>query len=294
MPLRCRPQRPRSSSHRGQVRLQDWAPASARLKRCGRARPTAADLKTPRRKTAKARGQAGQKDKRVAMRVEDHPLSHAAFEGTIPPKQYGAGKVIVWDEGHWAPLGDPRAGLRDGNLKFELHGHKLQGRWVLVRMKGWGGARQAWVLIKEKDGFARPSREFSVVDEAPGSVKLAPAASGTSTRFAQPTSGTSATRTRAWTRATIRGKLMPLRREAWRRPSRCWADPAGDDGDCHRRPNLQAEKISASRSAVLRAACRSRMPTPRPAARAAGLPAIRRGSLGDHGSSGEQQPPRGA
>jgi bifunctional non-homologous end joining protein LigD len=128
------------------------------------------------------------KDKRMAVQVEDHPLSYAAFEGTIPPKQYGAGKVIVWDEGHWAPAGDARAGLRDGNLKFHLHGHKLRGRWVLVRMKSSGEPKQPWLLIKEKDEQARPSSEFSIVDEAPDSVKTAPAAAAP--RSSRPTRDT--------------------------------------------------------------------------------------------------------
>ena len=93
------------------------------------------------------------------------------FEGTIPEKQYGAGKVIIWDNGTWHPLGDPQQGLRDGNLKFELRGHKLQGKWVLVRMKGKGEKQEPWLLIKEKDEYARPASEFSVVDEMPDSVK---------------------------------------------------------------------------------------------------------------------------
>ncbi|HEX2605071.1 MAG TPA: DNA polymerase ligase N-terminal domain-containing protein, partial [Oxalicibacterium sp.] len=75
-------------------------------------------------------------DKRMAMHVEDHPISYNTFEGQIPEHQYGAGKVIIWDKGIWKPIGDPREGYRKGNLKFELHGHKLHGKWVLVRMKG--------------------------------------------------------------------------------------------------------------------------------------------------------------
>jgi bifunctional non-homologous end joining protein LigD len=110
--------------------------------------------------------------KRMAVQVEDHPLAYADFEGTIPPGQYGAGKVIVWDAGTWVPLHDPRQALNDGNLKFTLHGHKLRGRWVLVRMKDKGEKQPAWLLIKEKDGLARLSAEFSVVDEMPASVKL--------------------------------------------------------------------------------------------------------------------------
>lgn len=109
-------------------------------------------------------------DKRMAVEVEDHPVAYASFEGTIPPKQYGAGKVIVWDKGVWAPLGDPHGGLRAGNLKFELQGHKLRGRWALVRMKTRGEKQPAWLLIKERDAFARASEEFDVVEAEPDSV----------------------------------------------------------------------------------------------------------------------------
>jgi bifunctional non-homologous end joining protein LigD len=111
-------------------------------------------------------------DKRMAVHVEDHPISYNTFEGTIPPGQYGAGKVIIWDKGVWHPLEDPRKGYRDGKLKFELRGHKLHGQWTLVRIKNRAGERQEpWLLIKEKDRFARPSTEYSVVDEMPDSVK---------------------------------------------------------------------------------------------------------------------------
>jgi bifunctional non-homologous end joining protein LigD len=111
------------------------------------------------------------KDKRMAVHVEDHPISYSDFEGTIPEKQYGAGKVIIWDKGTWQPLDDPQQGYANGNLKFELHGHKMHGKWVLVRMKGKGEKQEPWLLIKEKDELARPNTEFSVVDEMPDSVK---------------------------------------------------------------------------------------------------------------------------
>src|SRR6201996_5307582 len=65
------------------------------------------------------------KDKRLAVRTEDHPLSYGSFEGTIPQGQYGGGTVMLWDEGSWAPKGDPRAGLKKGHLSFTLHGHRL-------------------------------------------------------------------------------------------------------------------------------------------------------------------------
>ena len=113
-------------------------------------------------------------DKRMAVHVEDHPIAYSGFEGTIPEKQYGAGKVIIWDRGSWQPLGDPRAGYEAGNLKFELHGHKMHGRWVLMRMKGRGEKQAPWLLIKEEDAFARPAGKFSVIDEFPDSVKELP------------------------------------------------------------------------------------------------------------------------
>ncbi len=111
------------------------------------------------------------KDKRMAVHVEDHPISYSSFEGTIPEKQYGAGKVIIWDKGTWTPQDDAHKGYEAGNLKFELHGHKMQGKWALIRMKGKGEKQEPWLLIKEKDELARPSAEFSVVDEMPDSVK---------------------------------------------------------------------------------------------------------------------------
>jgi bifunctional non-homologous end joining protein LigD len=115
------------------------------------------------------------RDKRMAVHVEDHPISYNDFEGTIPEKQYGAGKVIIWDKGTWEPLEDPRKGYASGNLKFEMHGHKMHGKWVLVRIKGRGDEKQEpWLLIKEKDDYARPAEEFSVIDEMPDSVSELP------------------------------------------------------------------------------------------------------------------------
>ena len=117
------------------------------------------------------------KDKRMAVQVEDHPISYSSFEGTIPEKQYGAGKVIIWDKGTWQPqpaTPDARKALAAGNLKFTLHGHKMHGNWVLVRMKGKGEKQPAWLLIKEMDDYTRPALEYSVVDELPDSVKNKP------------------------------------------------------------------------------------------------------------------------
>ena len=112
-------------------------------------------------------------DKRLAMHVEDHPLEYGGFEGVIPEGEYGGGTVMVWDRGTWTPQGDPVAGYAKGNLKFTLEGEKLKGGWALVRTRGtkYGGKTgdQAWLLIKEKDAFARPGHG-AIVDAAPDSV----------------------------------------------------------------------------------------------------------------------------
>ena len=110
-------------------------------------------------------------DKRLAVHVEDHPLEYAGFEGEIPPEQYGAGRVALWDEGTWEPQGDARADYRAGRLKFELHGHKLRGGWMLVRMgKAAADGKENWLLIKERDDESRSDGEADITAREPRSV----------------------------------------------------------------------------------------------------------------------------
>ena len=103
------------------------------------------------------------KDKRLAVEVEDHPLDYGDFEGTIPKGEYGGGTVMLWDRGFWLPEGtdDIDAALRKGELKFVLAGDKLQGGWVLVRLKNdrdGSGKRNNWLLIKHKDDWSTQRR----------------------------------------------------------------------------------------------------------------------------------------
>ncbi|WID94377.1 DNA ligase D [Bosea vestrisii] len=108
-------------------------------------------------------------EKRLAVHVEDHPLEYGSFEGTIPEGEYGAGSVIVWDEGKWIPEGDPVRGMEKGHLAFALEGHKLAGRWHLVRLKARRGEkRDNWLLIKVDDDFARDDED--ILETAPNSV----------------------------------------------------------------------------------------------------------------------------
>src|SRR5438552_904040 len=110
----------------------------------------------------------------MAIHVEDHPLDYATFEGTIPPRQYGAGTVIVWDRGTWEPEGDPRDGMAKGKLVFRLHGEKLAGLWELVRIAKPGDKQDAWMLFKKKDAWARPVADYDVITALPDSVVARP------------------------------------------------------------------------------------------------------------------------
>lgn len=107
--------------------------------------------------------------KRLAMRVEDHPVDYANFEGVIPEGGYGGGTVMVWDQGTWAPeSADIKAALAKGDLKFTLHGKKLEGSWVLIRTRGFSSkADKSWLLIKHRDRFATAKE---ITEEQPRSV----------------------------------------------------------------------------------------------------------------------------
>ena len=97
-------------------------------------------------------------DKRLAVRVEDHPMEYGDFEGIIPKGNYGAGGIIVWDRGEWVPLEDWREGLEKGKLAFELKGYKLRGKWALVKSKR---GEKEWLLIKERDAYVKsPGDQF--------------------------------------------------------------------------------------------------------------------------------------
>ena len=97
------------------------------------------------------------KDKRLAVETEDHPLEYGDFEGTIPQGEYGGGTVMLWDRGFWASDGEAAKALRKGELRFTLVGEKLQGGWVLVRLRHdrERGKRSNWLLIKRHDGYER-------------------------------------------------------------------------------------------------------------------------------------------
>ena len=94
-------------------------------------------------------------DKRLAVMVDDHSLEYIDFEGIIPPGQYGAGTVVVWDSGTYRLLegNDPVRAVEGGKIVFELQGEILKGGFTLLKMKGRG--EKNWLLMKKRDGYGR-------------------------------------------------------------------------------------------------------------------------------------------
>ncbi len=114
-------------------------------------------------------------DKRLAVQVEDHPIEYGNFEGTIPKGQYGGGSVMLWDFGEWEPVkdyADVDRALEEGHLKFNLKGQKMHGRWALVRMKTHDArpGKPNWLLIKDRDEYARTEDQPSITDRLPDSA----------------------------------------------------------------------------------------------------------------------------
>src|SRR5687768_2259517 len=136
-----------------------------------------------------------QNDKRLAVRVEDHPIEYGDFEGIIPKGNYGAGAVIVWDRGEWVPLEDWREGLERGKLLFELKGYKLHGKWTLVKIKK---SEKDWLLIKERDAWMKsPGDQFPEQSVLSGvTVEEMKAGATPATRLRTALEGTEAKRAR--------------------------------------------------------------------------------------------------
>lgn len=106
-------------------------------------------------------------EKRLAVRVEDHPLEYIDFQGSIPEGEYGAGTVEVWDHGTYTPLLE-----KEEEIKFSLEGEKLRGSFVLVKLKK-GQKGNEWLLIKHKDEYARPGSRAESAAAGPEGRKKA-------------------------------------------------------------------------------------------------------------------------
>src|SRR5437868_5636757 len=108
--------------------------------------------------------------KRLAMMTEDHPYDYADFEGVIPAGNYGAGTVIVWDNGTWelTEPDDGVKGIKQGKLAFKMYGKKMFGEWALVKIKGRSPKGNEWLLLKHRDGYAND--KVDVTEFAPRSI----------------------------------------------------------------------------------------------------------------------------
>ena len=173
-------------------------------------------------------------EKRLAVEVEDHPLSYASFEGDIPEGNYGAGHVDVFDHGTWACEGDPLEAIAAGKLDFVLHGGKLKGAWKLVRTNLRGKQKQ-WLLIKREDEYAQDLEADDLIGVPPKTAK-APAARKQATAAGKKTPeaavikrGRSSTwKTRALAIAGARDRRYPAGFAPQLASTRAVA-PAGDD-----------------------------------------------------------------
>lgn len=99
-------------------------------------------------------------DKRLAIKVEDHPFEYKDFEGTIPKGEYGGGTVMLWDEGFWLAGSNVDKAMNKGELKFALLGKRLVGEWVLIKLKE-NNQTNNWLLIKERDKYAKVENGIS-------------------------------------------------------------------------------------------------------------------------------------
>ncbi|MCU6455689.1 DNA ligase D [Sphingomonas sp. A2-49] len=161
-------------------------------------------------------------EKRLAVRTEDHPLSYATFEGTIPAGEYGGGTVMLWDLGTWAPIaGKSAADLDAGHLHFTLQGERMKGDWLLIRLKPRGRERgENWLLRKIDDAHAGGTD--TLVEEALTSVAsgrtMAEIAAGKPAKAAA-SGGKRAAKPASPTRRPPRGKAATL--PAFREPQLC-------------------------------------------------------------------------
>jgi bifunctional non-homologous end joining protein LigD len=147
-------------------------------------------------------------DKRLAVRTENHPLDYARFEGTIPKGEYGGGTVMLWDNGGWEsiPGKDPRETLPEGHLHFILHGRRMQGEWILFRLKSRGKEKgENWILRKVNDAFAGGSDDLvglhltsidsgRTMDEIAAGKPVAKSKAKTSAAAAPPAAASAATK----------------------------------------------------------------------------------------------------
>ncbi|WNC88237.1 DNA ligase D [Paraburkholderia sp. FT54] len=184
--------------------------------------------------------------KRLAVHVEDHPVEYGSFEGEIPPGNYGAGSVIVWDRGTWEPIGGAAEAARTysaGKLKFRLNGEKLHGGWTLVRshMRG-SGDKEQWLLIKERDEEARNESEYDILKKRPGSVLSGSASAAQGAKTTKTTKTATARGTGKTANATAESSTASAAKRAGRNGAKAASSSRADP----RRPDIVATRNAQS------------------------------------------------
>ncbi|WP_330986930.1 DNA polymerase ligase N-terminal domain-containing protein, partial [Xanthomonas translucens] len=158
-------------------------------------------------------------EKRLAVQVEDHPLSYAGFAGDIPEGHYGAGHVDVFDHGTWSCDGEPLAAIAAGKLDFVLHGERLNGNWKLVRT-ALRGKQPQWLLIKRDDAFAADREADDLLQDSPAAAakRAAKATKATKITNASKASKAKSTRSQAPAATAATPAARPRRSDAaWRK-----------------------------------------------------------------------------
>lgn len=197
-------------------------------------------------------------DKRLAMQVEDHPVSYFDFEGIIPEGNYGAGTVMVWDVGTWEPLSpepvngkylagteaEAAAMIKKGDLKFRLHGKRLNGDFALIHIKSRrpGSKGTEWLMIKKHDDYVDNSWDIDEYDTSVLSGKTMPQIAGAKDA-AEWESSKKASRGRmkaAWLADTLE-KLDKKKRKN--------AEKKNETGDRAKSPEVKTEKSNNSEPA---------------------------------------------
>ena len=171
-------------------------------------------------------------DKRLAMQVEDHPVSYFDFEGIIPQGNYGAGTVMVWDVGTWAPEGEAHPMLAKGDFKFRLDGEKLKGSFALVHIRSRrpGNKGTEWLLIKHRDAYAQDGYDIDKYDHSALTGRtldqIAADAGAREWKSSRPAAGSSRSTKNDWLADSIAKADAQKRKAAAKAPAAEGAHPA--------------------------------------------------------------------
>jgi bifunctional non-homologous end joining protein LigD len=198
-------------------------------------------------------------DKRLAMQVEDHPVSYFDFEGIIPAGNYGAGTVMVWDVGTWEPEGDAHAMLAKGDFKFRLDGEKLKGSFALIHIRSRkpGNKGTEWLLIKHRDAYVQEPYDIDEYDYSALTKRtldqIANDAGVREWKSSRPAAGAGQSKKNDWLAESI-AKADVAKRKTAAKAAKSSAAPKAGDKAAYARTSTSAAvaKKTASAASVLK------------------------------------------